>query len=70
MQIKRFVARSMSEALQKVKAELGPEAIILSARTVKHNELLELEGIGAENNSSSSSTFYSGINLSQFAMRG
>ena len=39
MQIKRFVARSMSEALQKVKAELGPEAIILSARTVKSNGL-------------------------------
>ena len=35
MQIKRFTARSMSEALQLVKAELGPEAIILSARTVK-----------------------------------
>ena len=39
MQIKRFAARSMSEALQKVKAELGPEAIILSARTVKNNGL-------------------------------
>ena len=37
MQIKRFAARNMSEALQMVKAELGPEAIILSARSVKRN---------------------------------
>ncbi len=39
MQIKRYAAASMSEALQLVKAELGPEAIILSARSVKKNGL-------------------------------
>ena len=31
MQIKRFEARTMSEALKLVKDELGPEAVILSA---------------------------------------
>lgn len=34
MQVKKFEARSMKEALQMVKAELGPEAIILSAREI------------------------------------
>ncbi|MGD9073061.1 MAG: hypothetical protein PVI69_14970, partial [Desulfobacterales bacterium] len=31
MQIKRFEARTMTEALKLVKDELGPEAVILSA---------------------------------------
>lgn len=35
MQIKKFEARSMSEALVRVKTEFGSEAVILSARTVK-----------------------------------
>ena len=39
MKIKRFTARSMPEALQMVKAELGPDAIILSARSIKKNGL-------------------------------
>jgi len=35
MQIKRFEARDMQEALRQVKEVLGPEAIILSTKTVK-----------------------------------
>ena len=35
MQIKRFEANSMSEALQQVKRELGSDAVILSARSLK-----------------------------------
>ena len=34
MQVKKFEARSMKEALQMVKSQLGPEAIILSARDI------------------------------------
>ncbi len=34
MQIKRFEANSMKEALELVKREFGPEAVILSARTL------------------------------------
>ena len=37
MQIKRFEARTMTEALKLVKDELGPEAVILSAN--RHNRL-------------------------------
>ena len=32
MQVKKFEARTMKEALEMVKTQLGPEAIILSAR--------------------------------------
>src|ERR1700730_15611064 len=35
MQVKKFEAKSMKEALQLVKQELGPEAIILSAKDNK-----------------------------------
>ena len=35
MQIKRFEARDVQEALRQVKEELGPEAIILSTKTIK-----------------------------------
>ncbi len=35
MQIKRFEARDMQEAMRQVKEALGPEAIILSTKTVK-----------------------------------
>ena len=35
MQIKKFEAKTMAEALGKVKQEFGPEAVILSARSVK-----------------------------------
>jgi len=35
MQIKRFEAKNMTEALRSIKKEFGPEAVILSARTLK-----------------------------------
>jgi flagellar biosynthesis protein FlhF len=35
MQIKRFEAKSMTAALRLIKEELGPEAVILSARSIK-----------------------------------
>jgi flagellar biosynthesis protein FlhF len=35
MQIKRFEAQTMAEALKLVKREFGPEAVILSARTLR-----------------------------------
>src|SRR5437868_831735 len=37
MQVKKFEAKSMKEALQLVKQELGPEAIILSAKDNKRS---------------------------------
>jgi len=41
MQIKRFEARDMTTALRLIKHELGPEAVILSARSLKvENRLL------------------------------
>ena len=40
MKIKRFEASSMPEALRKIKRELGEEAVILSAKTIKKNNLL------------------------------
>lgn len=39
MQIKRFEAKTMAEALQRIKAELGPEAVILSARSIGKGRL-------------------------------
>jgi flagellar biosynthesis GTPase FlhF len=35
MQIKRFEAKNMTAALRLIKAELGSEAVILSARSLK-----------------------------------
>ena len=35
MQIKRFEAKNMTEALRLIKKELGSEAVILSARSMK-----------------------------------
>ena len=43
MQVKKFEAKTMNEALQMVKTELGPEAIILSAKDHKKGY-----GIGGE----------------------
>jgi flagellar biosynthesis GTPase FlhF len=37
MQIKRFEAKTMTAALKMVKDEFGPEAVILSARTLRQN---------------------------------
>jgi len=43
MQIKRFEAKNMTEALALIKRDLGPEAVILSARDVRReNRLLGL----------------------------
>ncbi len=39
MQVKVFEAENMAAALKKVKASLGPEALILSTRTVRRNGL-------------------------------
>jgi flagellar biosynthesis protein FlhF len=38
MQIKRFEARNMTEALRLIKQEFGSEAVILSARTIKREK--------------------------------
>ena len=37
MQIKRFEAKNMADALRKVKQEFGPDAVILSAKSLKNN---------------------------------
>jgi len=43
MQIKRFEAGDMTSALRLIKNELGPDAVILSARSLKkENKLLGL----------------------------
>src|SRR5688500_4254513 len=44
MQVKKFEARTMKEALEMVKAHLGPDAIILSARDNKKSYGLVGEG--------------------------
>ncbi len=50
MQIKRFEAKNMTEALRQIKRELGPEAVILSAKDIrKENRLLGItRKIGVE----------------------
>ena len=50
MQIKRFEAKSMSEALQQVKSELGSDAVILSARSLQKGRgiLGKIRGVGVE----------------------
>ncbi len=45
MQVKKFEARTMKEALEMVKTQLGPDAIILSARD--HNKSFGLVGEGS-----------------------
>ena len=35
MQIKRFEAQNMAEALRMIKREFGPDAVILSAKSLK-----------------------------------
>ena len=44
MQLKRYVARSMSEALSRVKADLGPDAVILNTRTIRRGGVLGVGG--------------------------
>lgn len=50
MQIKRFEAKDMTTALRLIKEELGPEAVILSARNIKNaNTILGLaKSVGVE----------------------
>ncbi len=50
MQIKRYEARDMTSALRLIKNELGPDAVILSARSLKkENKLLGLiKSVGVE----------------------
>ncbi len=50
MQIKRYEARDMTSALRMIKTELGPDAVILSARSLKkENKLLGLvKSVGVE----------------------
>ena len=36
MQIKRFEAQDMAQALRLIKTEFGPDAVILSAKTLKN----------------------------------
>ena len=50
MQIKRFEAKNMTEALRQIKRELGPEAVILSAKDLRReNRLLGISRkIGVE----------------------
>jgi len=42
MQIKKFTAENMTEALQEVKKEFGSDAVILSAKSIRKNKLLGL----------------------------
>jgi flagellar biosynthesis protein FlhF len=50
MQIKRFEAKNMTSALRLIKKELGPDAVILSARSIKkENKLLgRVRSVGVE----------------------
>ncbi|HEY1079416.1 MAG TPA: flagellar biosynthesis protein FlhF, partial [Bdellovibrio sp.] len=45
MQVKKFEARTMKEALEMVKTQMGPDAIILSARD--NNKSFGLVGEGS-----------------------
>src|SRR2546422_548687 len=42
MEIRTFQARTMKEALARVRLELGPEAVILQSREIKKRRLLGL----------------------------
>jgi flagellar biosynthesis protein FlhF len=44
MDIRTFQARTMKEALDNVRAELGPEAVILQSREIRRRRLLGLAG--------------------------
>ena len=48
MQIKRFEAKDMQEALRQVKETLGPEAIILSTQKIRRPSLPYRPGGGAK----------------------
>lgn len=42
MQIKKFIAENMAEALQEVKKEFGSDAVIISAKSIRKNKLFGL----------------------------
>ncbi len=44
MQIKKFVGTTLKEATERMRAELGPDAIILNTRKVTSNKLLNFAG--------------------------
>ena len=46
MRIKKYVAESMPEALKQVKADLGPNAVILNTRNLRKSSRLGLGGKG------------------------
>lgn len=46
MRIKKYIAASMPEALKQVKADLGPQAVILNTRTLRKSGKLGLGGKG------------------------
>jgi flagellar biosynthesis protein FlhF len=47
MQIKRYEVAKIQDAMQQIKNDLGPEAIILSTKTIKHSAPQKIEVIAA-----------------------
>ncbi|MCX5827411.1 MAG: flagellar biosynthesis protein FlhF [Deltaproteobacteria bacterium] len=47
MQIKRYEVSKIQDAMQQIKNDLGPEAIILSTKTIKHSNPQKIEVIAA-----------------------
>jgi len=47
MQIKRYEVSKIQDAMQQIKNDLGPEAIILSTKTIKHSDPQRIEVIAA-----------------------
>ena len=47
MQIKRYEVQKIQDAMQQIKNDLGPEAIILSTKTIKHSNPPKIEVIAA-----------------------
>ena len=47
MQIKRYEVSKIQDAMQQIKNDLGPEAIILSTKTIKHSDPQKIEVIAA-----------------------
>ncbi|MDX2508842.1 MAG: hypothetical protein QNK28_04745, partial [Desulfobacterales bacterium] len=60
MQIKRFEAKNMTEALRLIKKELGSEAVILSARSLKRESgiLGALKKTGVEVTAATDNSLY------------
>jgi len=47
MQIKRYEVSKIQEAMKQIKNDLGPDAIILSTKTIKHSDSQKIEVIAA-----------------------